>query len=53
MTEIKNTKFDASAVICFGVMLIRDAHTDLQTHRHIHRPFAKNVIFGFREPQNV
>ena len=23
------------------------------THTHTHRPFAKNVIFGFRSPQNV
>ena len=22
--------------------------TDTQTHTHTHRPFAKNVIFGFR-----
>ena len=25
----------------------------LITHTHIHRPIAKNVIFGFRVPQNM
>ena len=61
MIEMLNTKFDVSAIICFWVMLITDTQiTDIQTHTHIethththtHRPFAKNVIFGFRGPQN-
>ena len=43
-------KFDVSAVICFLVMLI--SIISIQTH-NTHRPIAKNVIFGFRGPQNV
>ena len=43
--------------------MITDTHTDTQTqththtqtdthtHTHTHRPFAKNVIFGFRRPK--
>ena len=28
-------------------------HTETHTHTHTHRPAAKNLIFGFRGPQNV
>ena len=46
MIQMNNTKFGVFDVICFLVMLIRQA--DIQRER----PISKNVIFVFRGPQN-
>ena len=57
MIQILNVKFDVSAAICFWVRLIADTHsetpTQMHTDTHTQRPNAKNVILGFRGPQNV
>ena len=53
MIQMLNIKFDVSAVICFRIMLITDTQTHTQTLTHTHRPFAKNVIFGFSGPLNM
>ena len=34
-------------------MMLIIAHTHTRTHTHTHRPFAKNVIFGFRGSKRV
>ena len=32
---------------------INHTHRHIQTHTRTHRPFGKNVFFGFRGPQNL
>ena len=46
MIQMQDTKYDASAAIFFSY----GDNTHMLTHTHY--PNAKNVIFGFRVPQN-
>ena len=56
MMQIKEAKCGVFDLICYGVIEYcvnrhRDRQTD--THTHTEEPTAKNVILGFRGPQNV